>query len=351
MSRWQSSGSLQFSSIAMFILDSLLIGSLRFVLDKVVAGGRSRDAGRLGAPRTAPRGADAPRARRDHRRRVRRDRARRPRRASARSKAGSKARSPCRRTTGSPASTSRASSRRSYASLSLSPRRYQRLRLVFRLETQTRARSSSRGKGGVGKTTCAAALRRFAEGHRRARVLVVSTDPAHSLGDALGASAVVGAAPRSRGGLDAVELDARARVRAMAARSIGARSATSSSTAPGSIATTSRRCSTCRSRHRRARRPDGDRAAVARAADRTTSIVVDTAPTGHTLRLLAAPETVGAVAGVLDALQDEHRLIRDQLARVARPGGGRSADRAARRRRRGRRRSGCAIAAGRPSTG
>src|SRR4029077_3903025 len=48
-------------------------------------------------------------------------------------------------------------------------------------------------------------------------------------------------------------------------------------------------------------------------------IVVDMAPTGHALRLLAAPRTVAAVAGALDALQREHRLIREQLARVSRP--------------------------------
>ena len=40
------------------------------------------------------------------------------------------------------------------------------------------------GKGGVGKTTCAAAAALHAADHG-ARVLAVSTDPAHSLGDAL----------------------------------------------------------------------------------------------------------------------------------------------------------------------
>jgi Mrp family chromosome partitioning ATPase len=41
------------------------------------------------------------------------------------------------------------------------------------------------GKGGVGKTTLAAAAA-LADAGRGRRVLLVSTDPAHSLGDALG---------------------------------------------------------------------------------------------------------------------------------------------------------------------
>ena len=38
-------------------------------------------------------------------------------------------------------------------------------------------------------------------------------------------------------------------------------------------------------------------------------VIVDTAPTGHTLRLLAAPALLGRVAGVLDNLQSHHRAI------------------------------------------
>jgi arsenite/tail-anchored protein-transporting ATPase len=39
------------------------------------------------------------------------------------------------------------------------------------------------------------------------------------------------------------------------------------------------------------------------------NVVVDTAPTGHTLRLLAAPALLGRVAGVLDNLQSHHRAV------------------------------------------
>ena len=64
------------------------------------------------------------------------------------------------------------------------------------------------GKGGVGKTTCAAAgALAEAARTRRLHVLIVSTDPAHSLGDALGVR--LAASPhRVVARVDAVELDA-----------------------------------------------------------------------------------------------------------------------------------------------
>jgi arsenite-transporting ATPase len=176
------------------------------------------------------------------------------------------------------------------------------------------------GKGGVGKTTCAAA---FAVGSAAAgnRVLLVSTDPAHSLVDILG-TPLSGRVKRVRGpagNLAALELDAPRAFRRWL---------------------------------RRHRRPLGDilehgtwldRADVDALLDLALPgvdelmglrelldvvqtvrsaydvVVVDTAPTGHTLRLFGAPQTMHAVSTMLDALQHEHRLIREQFARAAAP--------------------------------
>src|SRR5215475_13307080 len=73
------------------------------------------------------------------------------------------------------------------------------------------------GKGGVGKTTCAAAAA-LALAREKKRTLLVSTDPAHSLADALGTK--LAATPRAvRGTLHAAEMNAdRALSRWMQAR-------------------------------------------------------------------------------------------------------------------------------------
>jgi arsenite-transporting ATPase len=177
------------------------------------------------------------------------------------------------------------------------------------------------GKGGVGKTTCAAAhaVQQAAAGRR---TLIVSTDPAHSLGDALGVR--LGArASRVTPRLDAVELDApRAFARWLDDHYAAAADIFEHGTwldrddiaallelpIPGI--------------DELAGLIEIDR--IARVSPRVPRraydlVVVDTAPIGHTLRLIGAPDAVRALADVFDAMQYEHRLIRDQLARVGRP--------------------------------
>ena len=168
------------------------------------------------------------------------------------------------------------------------------------------------GKGGVGKTTCSSA---YALSRESERVLLVSTDPAHSLGDALGIR--LSSKPRRVARhVDAVELDA---PRAFARWLKDHRRPLADVIEHGTWLD----------------REDVDALLdlsipgvdelvgiieISRLVERNgyDLVVVDTAPTGHTLRLLAAPETVAAVADVLDGLQEPHRIVRDQLARVGR---------------------------------
>ncbi|HEY9228393.1 MAG TPA: ArsA family ATPase, partial [Gemmatimonadaceae bacterium] len=165
------------------------------------------------------------------------------------------------------------------------------------------------GKGGVGKTTCAAGLAaHFAK--RGERTLLVSTDPAAALADVIGAdvstsSTSIVAWPN----LDARQLDAGQlrtefldRWRDTIAEIVDRGTYLDRADVDGLVD---------------AALPGADEIfallalaeILADPAATYTRIVVDTAPTGHTLRLLALPETFRALVSMLDLMQDKHRFM------------------------------------------
>jgi arsenite-transporting ATPase len=173
------------------------------------------------------------------------------------------------------------------------------------------------GKGGVGKTTCAAAAalalaENTEDRETERRVLVASTDPAHSLGDALGRR--LGPDPRpvplrrdTGGALWAVELSGeRAFSRWLAPRRPSLRTAALRGTYLDEEDV---------DRLLALSPPGIDEIAalldLERAAGETgcTEVVVDTAPTAHTLRLLATPEVLAGIAALLAGLQEKHHLL------------------------------------------
>ncbi len=185
------------------------------------------------------------------------------------------------------------------------------------------------GKGGVGKTTCAAAWA-VKEATAGRRVLLVSTDPAHSLGDALGVRLFSRATDvrLGRRTLRAVELNGpQAFSRWLEHNRRALTDILENGTwldrddidtllqlsLPGidelvGILEIVRMSD-----------PIGSHRASRASSRHYDWVIIDTAPTGHMLRLLSAPQTVAAAATVLEALQYEHRLIREQFARVGRP--------------------------------
>ena len=164
------------------------------------------------------------------------------------------------------------------------------------------------GKGGVGKTTCAAA---YAVARARAgdRTLLISTDPAPSVGDAL--RQPLSSSPRTvtgtRSRLQAVEVDAAG----VLERWLTPRRATFETIVlRGSWLDEDDVKALLRQSL-----PGIDEIAAlmeigrfARAT-RYDSLVVDTAPTGHTLRMLAMPHLLETLAAVFDQMQDKHRAL------------------------------------------
>jgi arsenite-transporting ATPase len=157
------------------------------------------------------------------------------------------------------------------------------------------------GKGGVGKTTCAAALAlALARRDPDRRVLLLSTDPAHSLGDVLAArlgddeAAVPGAPANFR----ARELDADSAFRVRRERYRDAVDRAFTSVLRGTALDVTFDRAVVRELLDLA--PPGlDELfgtlaivdALFRPAAPSDVVVVDTAPTGHTLRLLRMPAT------------------------------------------------------------
>jgi arsenite-transporting ATPase len=168
------------------------------------------------------------------------------------------------------------------------------------------------GKGGVGKTTCAAIF--ALDSARDRRTLLVTTDPASSLSAALKVEVGSDPAPvRGAKNLYAANLDAsRAFERWLAPRR-------------ELLATIALRGTYLDdddvARLLKLSLPGIDEVIGLLEITRMVrlrgeaekakfdTVIADTAPTGHTLRLLAAPALLGRVAGVLDSLQAHHRAV------------------------------------------
>lgn len=151
------------------------------------------------------------------------------------------------------------------------------------------------GKGGVGKTSSSAA---YAAGlaERGRRVLILSTDPAHSLGDAL-AEPLTGKPKEVADNLWAAEVDTAEALKELrdGLKALDAKSLLDGLGLPGG--TTAALGLNELSELLESPPPGVDElTAIARAAADTDGydvVVFDTAPTGHTLRLLEVPDFLG----------------------------------------------------------
>jgi arsenite/tail-anchored protein-transporting ATPase len=176
------------------------------------------------------------------------------------------------------------------------------------------------GKGGVGKTTVAAALAlRLADAGERC--LLVSTDPAHSLGDLFDRS-IGDTETELASSLWGMEIDPDAQVSAHLA---AVKQRMRELVGPELYPEIDRQMDLARLSPGAVEAAMLERIAdlVIAAPDRFDRILFDTAPTGHTLRLLALPEIMAAWTDGLLRRRDRADAWAPALKRLARdPGPG-----------------------------
>jgi arsenite-transporting ATPase len=162
------------------------------------------------------------------------------------------------------------------------------------------------GKGGVGKTTISSALA-LQQAERGRRVLLISTDPAHSLADAFDMPIGDSITPMTER-VDALEIDPDAEVEAHIARVMKTMKRYSKPDMYPEIE---------RQMRLTQQSPGAQEAAllerIARLIDEKPAeydlIIFDTAPTGHTLRLLTLPEAMAAwTQGLLKQTERSKKL-------------------------------------------
>ncbi len=173
------------------------------------------------------------------------------------------------------------------------------------------------GKGGVGKTTAAAATALHWAHSMPGRVLLISTDPAHSLSDSLEQPIGDEITPiQGEPNLFALAIDAGKRLRAFKERY-------------GSVIETIVERGTYFDQEDIQQflalsLPGMDElmamieiAELVREAQYAL-VILDTAPTGHTLRLLALPELMAQWLRVLNLMLEKHRYMRSVFGRPRR---------------------------------
>ncbi|WP_404452399.1 ArsA family ATPase [Virgibacillus necropolis] len=157
------------------------------------------------------------------------------------------------------------------------------------------------GKGGVGKSTSAAAIA-WQSALKDSKTLLVSTDPAHNLGDIFNQK-IGGKITSINANLAALEIDPDIETNNYIK---GVKENIKGIVHSGMVEEVHRQLDTAKAS------PGADEAAlfdklisiILEESERYDTIVIDTAPTGHTIRLLSLPELMGIwIEGLLQKRQ------------------------------------------------